>query len=217
MNSRRSRRDIFLTAAVILAWAAAYAIALAQQQPGDAEQYPPGQQQPGMQGQPGSAMPGSAVPGNSSQSFGDQEFIRKTLESNVAQEQMGQLAQQKSRSDDVKQFGQKMAQIHEQLTEQLMPVAKKLGVDQPKQPSKKDRQEIQRMQTLSGPDFDAAFIRAMLHTQQQDVKSFKDEAQGAQEANVQHLAKMDEPVLSQHLQILQQIAQSHNVSAETSK
>jgi len=139
------------------------------------------------------------------------------MEDDMAQEQMGQLAAQKSQSDDVKQFGEKMAQIHEQLTNQLTPVAKKLGVDQPKQPSKKDRQQIEKMQSLSGPDFDAAFIKAMLKDQQDDLKGFQNEASAAQDPNVQQLAKMDMPVLNQHLQILQKIAQAHNVTEESRK
>ena len=69
----------------------------------------------------------------------DQSFLRKTMEDDAAQVQMGQLAQQKSASDDVKQYGRKWPQIHEQLTDQLKPVAKKLGVDEPKRPSKKDK------------------------------------------------------------------------------
>jgi putative membrane protein len=214
MKTLRSSRDFFLIAAV----AVAGAVALAQQ-PGGAGQSPSGQ--PPTPGQTAPNSPSVNQPGmqdnNSPQSYGDQSFIHKTMEDDVAQEQMGQLAAQKSQSDDVKQFGQKMAQIHEQLTNQLMPVAKKLGVDEPKQPSKKDRQEIEKMQSLSGPDFDAAFIKAMLKDQQDDLKGFQNEAQGAQDPNIQQLAKMDEPVLNQHLQILQKIAQAHNVTEESSK
>ncbi len=154
---------------------------------------------------------------NTAQGFADQSFLKKTLEDNVAQVQMGQLAQQKSSSDDVKQFGQKMAQIHEQLNDQLKPIAQKLEVSQPKGPSKKDKQKIEQMQALSGADFDTAFIKAMLDDQQADLKNFKDEAQGSQNPNVQQVAKMDEPVLTQHLQILEQLAQSHNVPVETGK
>jgi putative membrane protein len=208
-----SSRDFILAAAVLAAGAVAFA-----QQPGGAGsmgQGPPSQQQPS----PSQTMPATstAATDNSVQTYADQSFIKKTMEDNVAQEQMGQLAAQKSQSDDVKQFGEKMAQIHEQLTTQLMPVAKKLGVGEPKQPSKKDRQEIEKMQALSGPDFDTAFIRAMMKDQQDDLKGFQNEAQAAQDPAVQQLAKMDEPVLSQHLEILQKIAQSHNVTAESEK
>jgi putative membrane protein len=216
LNSRWSSRDILLATAVILSGAMALA-----QQPGTTTPGQPGMQSPqGQQAQqPGQQMPQNpnAETGNSSQSFADSTFVHKTLEDNVAQEQMGQLAAQKSQSDDVKQFGEKMAQIHEQLTNQMMPVAKKLGVDEPKQPSKKDRQEIEKMQALSGQDFDAAFIRAMLKDQRDDLKGFQDEAQGAQDPNVQQLAKMDEPVLNQHLQILEKIAQAHSVTMESKK
>jgi putative membrane protein len=217
MASRFSKRDYFLITAVLLAGA----VAVAQVPGGGSGQNPgqQGQQQTQPPTTPGQTMPapGSGMPENSSQSFGDQAFLHKTLEDNVAQEQMGQLAQQKSQSDDVKQFGEKMAQIHQQLTDQIMPVAKKLGVDEPKQPSKKDRQEITKMQALSGADFDAAFLRAMLKDQQDDLKGFKSEASGGQDPNVQQLAKMDEPVLSQHLDLLQRIAQSHNVDTESKK
>lgn len=214
LNSKWSSRDAFLAAAVILA--GALALAQQPQQPGSTAPNQPGQQQ---SPQPSQQMPENSTTGagNPTQSFADQSFVHKTLEDNVAQEQMGQLAAQKSQSDDVKQFGQKMADIHEQLTNQMVPVAKKLGVDQPKQPSKKDRQEIEKMQALSGQDFDAAFIKAMLKDQRDDLKGFQDEAQGAQDPNVQQLAKMDEPVLNQHLQVLEKIAQAHSVSMESKK
>lgn len=217
MKILRSSKDFFLIAAVILAGAVAVA-----QQPGGAGQSPSGQTPTPGESAPNSpsanqpGMPGTADNG-SPQSYADQSFLRKTMEDNVAQEQMGQLAAQKSQSDDVKQFGEKMAQIHEQLTNQLMPVAKKLGVDQPKNPSKKDRQEIEKMQSLSGQDFDTAFIKAMLKDQQDDLKGFETEANGAQDPNVQQLAKMDQPVLNQHLQVLQKIAQAHNVTEESEK
>jgi putative membrane protein len=166
-------------------------------------------------------MPSSTMPGasgaSSAQSFVDQSFLRKTLENSVAQQQMGQLAAEKSPSDDVKQFGQKMAQIHQELSTQIEPVAKQLGVDQPKGPSKKDKQEIEKMQALSGAQFDTAFLSAMLKDQQTDVKGFKSEEQSAQDPTVQRLAKLDEPVLSQHLQILEQLAKEHNVPVESKK
>ena len=179
---------------------------------------PPEQQStmPGQPGPPGSLqgnLPG--VQNNSMPSYADQSFVRKTLEDNQAQVQMGQLAAQKSSSDDVKQFGEKMAQIHEQLTSQMKPVAQKLGVSEPKQPSKKDKQAIERMQSLSGAEFDTVFIQAMMKDQQSDLKDFKSEAQSAQDPTVQQLARMDAPVLSQHLKILEQLAQSHNVNVES--
>ncbi|MGB0066012.1 MAG: DUF4142 domain-containing protein [Terracidiphilus sp.] len=225
MKSLYARKDVFLMAGAALVWAAACAVALAQAPGSESQQ---GQSQPDQMGQqPGAAgstaasgagsMPDDYTPNTANpQTFADQSFLRTTLEDNVAQEQMGQLAAQKSSSEDVKQFGEKMAQMHQQLTNQIMPLAKKLGVSQPREPSKKDREEIQKMQMLTGPDFDAAFLRAMLRDQKSDLKDFQDEER-SQDPNVQRLAKMDDPVLADHLQILERIAQSHNVSEQSSK
>ncbi len=216
MKSLYARKNVFTMAVAVLIWAAACAVASAQQGRAGAGQDQPGgmdQQAPaGSSSMPDDYTPNAANP----QMFADQSFLRKTLEDNVAQEQMGQLAAQKSQSEDVKEVGQKMVQVRQQLTNQIMPLARKLGVSQPKQPSKKDREEIQNMQTLSGPDFDAAFLRAMLREQKSDLKDFQDEER-SQDPNMQRLAKIDEPVLTDHLQILERIAQSHNVSEQSSK
>ena len=221
MKSYYATKDVFLLVAAVVIWAAACVVALAQQGPsgaGQDQQSESGsmdQQAPA--GAPSSSTPDSYTPNTANpQTFADQSFLRTTLEDNMAQEQMGQLAAQKSQSEDVKQFGQNMAQIHKQLTGQIMPLARKLGVSQPKEPSKKDREEIQKMQALSGPDFDAAFLRAMLKEQKSDLKDFKD-AENSSDPNVQRLAKMDDPILADHLQILERIAQSHNVSEQSSK
>jgi putative membrane protein len=195
--------------------------ALVGQQPGGAAggagQGAPGQQQTAPS-QPGSAsspdMAGNAQP---QQSPGDQMFVRETMEGDNAQVAMSQLAQQKSQSDDVKQFGQKMVQIHTQLNEQLQPAAKQLGVDEPKGPSKKGKQEIAKLEALTGPDFDSEYIQAMAKQQQHDLKEFKDEASSGQNQNIQQAAKQDEPILSEHYQVLEKLAQVHNVTLESKK
>ena len=51
----------------------------------------------------------------------------------------------------------------------------------------------------------------MVKDNQQDVKDFNTEAQSAQDPNLQQAAKMDAPVLAEHLQAAEQIAQTHNV------
>jgi putative membrane protein len=191
---------------------------MAQQPSGAQSSGPPGQQQP-MQNEPGAANPTAATPNmdQPAQSQGDQMFVRETMEGDNAQVAMSQLAQQKSSSADVKQFGQKMVQIHTELNDQLKPAAKQLGVDEPKGPSKKQKQEIASLEALSGPDFDTAYIQAMAKQQQHDLKGFKNEASSGQNPNIQQAAKQDEPVLTEHYQVLEKLAQAHNVTLESKK
>jgi putative membrane protein len=189
-------------------------MAVAQTPPGSA-----GSQQPNMPNQPTSPTgnpntdPGMA----NQQSMADQSFVKKALEGGVAEVQLGQLAQQKSQSDDVKQFGQKMVQDHTQLGDQMKPIAQQLGVKEPKGPSKKDKELYAKLEGLSGPQFDEAYIQAMVKDHKQDLKEFKDAAQTAQNPNVKQAAQQGAGVISQHLQMIQQIAQAHNVTADSKK
>jgi putative membrane protein len=186
-------------------------------------QGPPMQQQPmpgtpGAQGSATAGQPGSPTPGTSPEEvYSDMVFVQDTLENDAAQVQMSQLAQTKSQSPDVQQFGQKMVQVRGELNNQLKPVAKQLGVDDSKGPSKKDKQQIAQLQALSGPDFDTAYIMAMAKEQQKSLRAFKDEENNARSPGLQQAAKTDEPVLSQHYELLQKLAQTHNVTIAEAK
>jgi putative membrane protein len=175
----------------------------------------PGGMQPSQQ----PTNPTTGTPTNDSgaanpQTLNDQVFVRKALEGGDAEVQLGQLAKQKSQSADVKQFGQKMVEDHTQLGEQMKPIAKQLGVSEPKGPSKKDKQLMAKLEGLSSQQFDEEYIKAMVKDHRQDLKEFKSEAQTTQDPNVKLAAQQGATVISQHLQMIEQIAQNHNVAIE---
>ena len=224
MNGGKRALAIFggalLAGAVVMAQAGQPGMGGAQQNPAPGQQPQPGQNPnsgyPG--GYPGAnpgANPGAgpgATQGPMSQSYVDQAFVTKTLSNSSAEAQMSQLATQKSPSPDVKKYGQNMVQIHSQLAQQLQPVAQMLGVKADQKPSKKDKKQIEQLKTLNGSAFDQAYLKAMANDQKRDVKSFKDEEAAAQNPTVKKAAQVDEPVMSQHLQVLQQLAETHNVT-----
>jgi putative membrane protein len=213
MISKQMRSRILLCSASALL---ASMTAIAQNQPGGAgggqqpSQQQPSQQQPGG---PGGAMPDAGPQSQQGmQAMADQAFVKKALEGGAAEVQLGQLAQQKSQSADVQQFGQKMVADHTQLGDQIKPIAQQLGVKEPNGPSKKDKELIAKLEGLSGPQFDETYINAMVKDHKQDLKQFKTEAQLAKDPNVKQVAQQGTEVISQHLQMIEQIAQSHNVS-----
>ena len=190
------------------------AMAVAQYQPDGAGQ----QQQPNMPNQqPVTPSTGTMGPDSrlaNQQAMADQAFVKKALEGGAAEVQLGQLAQEKSQSEDVKQFGQKMVEDHTQLDDQMKPIAQQMGVKEPKGLSKKDKQLMAKLQGLSGQQFDEAYIQAMVKDHNDNLKEFKDEAQSAQNPNLRQAAQQGAGVISQHLQMIEQIAQSHNVATE---
>ena len=181
-----------------------------------------GGQQPSMpQSQP---APGSAnqAPGNngnqtagaptSSQDFSERAFISQAMQGGMAEVQLGQLAQQKSQSEDVKQFAAKMVNDHGQMGEKwLKPVAQQMGINEPSKPSKKDKKEMDKLQSLSGQDFDREYITMMVKDHQKDLKEFQEQATSAQDPAVKQIADKGSQVIQQHLQIIEQIAKAHNI------
>jgi putative membrane protein len=214
MQLKRITYTLCLSAGTLLLGGA---IAVAQVPGGQPQQQPtmPSQQPTTNPANPNAgpgAYPGTAPTG---QDFAEKAFVSKALEGGAAEVQLGQLAQEKSQSQDVKQFGQKMVNDHGQMGEKwFKPIAKQLGVSEPKGPSKKDKKEIAKLQALSGADFDREYITMMVKDHQQDLKEFQSEAQAAQDPNVKQVATQGSNIISQHLQLIEQIAKNHNVPVE---
>jgi len=203
MIATPSRSRFFLIPAVVVFASVA---AGAQSHPGGSAP-PPSQQQNGAQPSDDSAP--------SQQDLADRDFVKRALQGGDVEVQLGQLAQQKSQSDDVKEFAQKMVSDHTQMGDQLMkPLAKQIHADIPKGLSKKDKQLVAKLETLSGPQFDEEYIKAMVKGHKDDLKEFKSEEESTQNPNVKQAAQQGETVISQHLQLIEQIAQSHNITAD---
>lgn len=214
MNLRRITYTVSMGAGTVLLSAS---IALAQAPGGGAPQQPsmPQSQMPNSGAQsPGdnpNATQNAGAP-TSAQDFSERAFISKAMEGGMAEVQLGQLAQQKSQSNDVKQFAAKMVNDHGQMGDKwLKPVAKQMGLNEPSGPSKKDKKEIEKLQGLSGQDFDRAYITMMVKDHEKDLKEFQGEAQAAQDPTVKEIADKGSQVIQQHLQIIEQIAKAHNI------
>jgi putative membrane protein len=210
MNVKRIAYTVSMGAGTALLGAT---FALAQSPGGSPQQQPsmPQSQTPSTGMQSPGTTPSAGAP-TSSQDFSERAFITKAMEGGMAEVQLGQLAQQKSQSNDVKQFAAKMVNDHGQMGDKwLKPVAQQMGITEPSGPSKKDKKEMEKLQGLSAQDFDREYITMMVKDHQKDLKEFQSEAQTAQNPTVKQIADKGSQVIQQHLQIIQQIAKAHNV------
>lgn len=165
-------------------------------------------------------LPGKGVAGpdhNVQHSFADQAFVKLVLERAAAEEQLGQLAQEKSQSPDVKDLGQKLIENRAALDVQFKTLAHDLEVTPPKGPNKKDSQLIARLTGLSGPQFDEEFLKAVAKSNHDDAKNFEAEAQNAQDPNLLRAAQEDAPVFSKYSQAIEDGAKAHNVALDAKK
>jgi putative membrane protein len=138
----------------------------------------------------------------------DKAFVKKALEGNIGEIEMGKLALQKSNDDQVKQFAQRMVDDHGKMQEQLKPAAQQMGVKVPDGPSKGQMKSMDKMKALSGDAFDQAYIKDMVKDHKGDDSDFKMEAQSTQNPQLKQLVMQGDQTIESHLQQIEQIAKS---------
>src|SRR5215211_7572150 len=127
-----------------------------------------------------------------------QAFLKKAMEGNLAEVEMGKLAQQKGASDGVRSFGQQLEQDHAAANDKAAAVAKEMSMTPPTEPNKKQKADYDRMSKLSGDKFDREFIKHMVADHKKDIKEFQQEAKKTNE-RPSSFAKDVLPDLQKHL------------------
>jgi putative membrane protein len=143
----------------------------------------------------------------------DRMFVSKAMQGSMAEVQLGQLTLEKSSNEKVKEFAQRMIDDHTKLNDQMKPVAQQVGVTVPNEISKNDRKTIAKLQALSGPAYDEAYIKDMVKDHKQDLNEFQMEASSGQDQTVKDAANQGSKVIAHHLQMAQQLAKDQNVPA----
>ena len=133
-----------------------------------------------------------------------QKFITKAIEGNLAEVQLGQLAQQKGASDGVRSFGQQLATDHTAANQRATAVAGQMGVTPPSEPDKQQKAVYDRMSKLSGDAFDRQFVKHMVDDHKKDIAEYQE----AKRRNDPAAGYASEtlPTLQQHLQTAQSLA-----------
>ena len=81
------------------------------------------------------SAPLTATAQNKAADRASQKFMTTAVEGNLAEVQMGQLAQQKGNSEGVRSYGQMLQQAHSAAAQNSTAVATQLGVTPPSEPN----------------------------------------------------------------------------------
>jgi len=135
----------------------------------------------------------------------DMGFVREAASGNLMEIQLGQLAQNKASNPAVKQFAQRMVADHNNLENQLTSVASTGGQSFTPTMDSRHQNQINKLQGLSGAEFDRNYMSLMIRAHQRDVTNFQTQSQSANSAQVRTLATNSLPVLQQHLSLAQQV------------
>ncbi len=136
-------------------------------------------------------------------SSADKAFVQKAAIGGMAEVQMGRLAQQKAGSDQVKQFGSRMVDDHSKANDELKQVATTKGLTLPTDLDSKHKSKMQKLEKLSGAQFDRAYMDDMVADHKEDVSDFQKQAKSGADADIKGFASKTLPTLQEHLSMAQ--------------
>jgi putative membrane protein len=128
----------------------------------------------------------------------DEVFIKEAMEGDLAEVNMGKLAQEKAQSQGVKDFGKMLEQDHGEHSQKVRSKAQELGVTPPQEPNTTQKSMYDRLGKLSGGQFDDQFVKAMVADHKKDIAKYDKEAES--KGPLADFAKETLPTLQHHLQ-----------------
>lgn len=170
------------------------------------------------------ALPGRAEeqsnPGNAPEqgklSSSDQKFLTEAARGGMKEVRLGEIARNQASGPAVKDFAERLVTDHTKANEELKSLASQNGFVLPTELSDDAHREIDRMSKLSGAEFDREFIAAAMEDHQQGLKSFRDAAERADDAEVKAFASRTADVIEQHLDTAKQLQAQQKSGAESS-
>jgi putative membrane protein len=138
----------------------------------------------------------------------DQEsinFVTKAASGGMLEVQLGQLAQQKAKSQRVKDFGGMMVTDHSKANDELKGLAASQNVIIQTSLLPEHQKHLDMMTKMSGADFDKHYMDMMVSDHKEDINEFKKESNNSKNEAFKSFAAKTLPVLQKHLDSAQAI------------
>jgi putative membrane protein len=142
----------------------------------------------------------------------DVEFARQAASTGMLEVELGSYAAANAASPDVKSFGTQMVGDHGKANQELASLAQRLGITLPASMNAEHRAEANKLMALTGADFDAAYMKAMVDGHQKAASAFGAQAD-QKRTEIDRWAASTLPVIQQHLEHARQLESSTQVSS----
>lgn len=161
--------------------------------------------------QQGSMRDSLGAPGQTGQHMMDKQFIRAATEAGIADIKISELAVQKG-SPAIKDLAQKMIADHTSINKELGNVADGMGIMLPKKMSKDQQGEYDKLNGLSGKEFDTEYVNYMAGAHFKDLHAFHSEASSASEPALQEQVVKALKTMHEHLGLIRDTAKNEGIT-----
>ncbi|MET8906936.1 DUF4142 domain-containing protein [Micromonospora sp. NPDC004551] len=155
--------------------------------------------------------PAAAAQAAAQPSTQDTQYLQALHQVNLFEITAGNLAQQKGQNTQVKDLGKMFVTDHTQLDQTVQSTAQQLNVQLPADPTADQQKVLDRLNNLSGAEFDKAWVTAQLAGHVQAIQATQTEISQGSEQSVVQIAQDALPVLQAHYDALVALAQTLGV------
>jgi putative membrane protein len=131
----------------------------------------------------------------------DRGWVLEQLADGDAEVRLGRLAQERAASADVRAFGAMMVEKHTMAGTELKRIATRHNITTPADANDGHQDVFARLSKLSGPEFDRAYLDAMVEEHEEAVEALDDKAgKNDEHADVREWAARTLPEVKRHLE-----------------
>lgn len=155
---------------------------------------------PTQQGAGAVQLTSSAIPAE------DLRFLQRAAEYNQTDIQLGQAIVQKSDNSQLKTFGQRLVDDHTTANQQLIAIVAQTGATIPTMPNADQQQMLDRLNGLSGNDFNNAAIQNSIQVQERQANLYSQAAGNLHNSAVKSYAQQNLGMVQDELMQARQLS-----------
>jgi putative membrane protein len=135
----------------------------------------------------------------------EREFMISASQAHAAEIDIANAAKTRSRNQEVKRFAGVILKEHTAALQNLTTLMNKKNVPPVASPTPEMRDDIARLSTLSGPEFDREFVNMMVSGHEQTLELFRETSAAAHDTDVQDFVDAMIPKMDKQLMEAQEL------------
>jgi putative membrane protein len=132
------------------------------------------------------------------QSNDDKKFLATAAQGDQNEIKLSELAEAKATNSAVKAFAQKMVNEHKQMSESMKPFLESWGVMAPASVDEDHQKEWDKLNGMSGADFDKEYIDQMVSDHAKALDAFTSEAKDTKDAKFRAVVIKNKTAVAAH-------------------
>ncbi|QNL47835.1 DUF4142 domain-containing protein [Olivibacter sp. SDN3] len=130
----------------------------------------------------------------------DEEFVKEAVNGGMAEVELGELAVEKAEDAKVKEFANMMITDHTKANEELKILADKKEISLPIEPTAEKKMVKKNLSSLSGEEFDKAYIEQMVKDHTKTISLFEKQMTSVKDPELKTFIENTLPTIKGHLE-----------------